>query len=51
MLVGDAGTCVMKGFNGSFMAFGQKGSGKTHTMFGNDGLLSLSVEYLFRQMR
>jgi len=28
--------CVLEGYNGTILAYGQTSSGKTHTMFGED---------------
>lgn len=39
---------VVNGYNGCLMAYGQTGTGKTHTILGNrDGLLPESLRYLF----
>jgi len=38
---------VVNGMNGSILAYGQTGTGKTYTMIGNqDGILPLSVNYI-----
>ena len=29
---------VFEGFNATFLAYGQTGTGKTHTVFGSDGV-------------
>lgn len=40
---------VMSGYNGCLLAYGQTGTGKTHTILGNrDGLLPESLNYLFK---
>jgi len=48
---------VLKGYNGTILAYGQTGAGKTHTMFGagnrphlDSGLIPRSVQYLFRRL-
>jgi len=39
--------CVIEGYNGCLMAYGQTGTGKTHTILGKrDGLLPKSLEYI-----
>lgn len=39
---------VIEGYNGCIMAYGQTGTGKTHTILGKrDGLLPKSLEYIF----
>ncbi|XP_065306658.1 uncharacterized protein [Dermacentor albipictus] len=41
---------VMRGFNGTIIAFGQTSSGKTHTMMGNSsqpGLIPLAINAIF----
>ena len=39
---------VIEGYNGCIMAYGQTGTGKTHTILGKrDGLLPKALEYIF----
>jgi hypothetical protein len=41
---------VISGYNGCIMAYGQTGTGKTHTILGKrDGLLPRSLEYIFER--
>jgi len=41
---------VTQGYNGCIMAYGQTGTGKTHTILGKrDGLLPRSLEYIFQK--
>lgn len=41
---------VMNGYNGCIMAYGQTGTGKTHTILGRrDGLLPKSLEHIFKK--
>ena len=41
---------VMSGYNGCIMAYGQTGTGKTHTILGKrDGLLPQSLNYIFQK--
>jgi hypothetical protein len=38
---------AIEGYNGSILAYGQTGTGKTYTMIGNqDGILPLTVSYI-----
>jgi hypothetical protein len=52
---------VIKGFNSTILAYGVTGTGKTHTMFGNQHLLDendiiekgmciFAMDYLFNQL-
>eukprot|EP01012_Entosiphon_sulcatum_P003583 TRINITY_DN11189_c0_g1_i3.p1 TRINITY_DN11189_c0_g1~~TRINITY_DN11189_c0_g1_i3.p1 ORF type:complete len:717 (-),score=143.11 TRINITY_DN11189_c0_g1_i3:74-2224(-) len=46
--------CAVDGFNVAFFAYGQSGSGKSHTLFGNDrdpGLFQQSLESMFALFR
>ena len=44
----DVISSVMDGYNGCIMAYGQTGTGKTHTILGKrDGLLPKSMKFLF----
>ena len=38
---------VVTGFNGTLMAYGQTGTGKTHTVGSEDGLIACMVQQLF----
>lgn len=38
---------VLTGFNGTLMAYGQTGTGKTHTVGSEDGLIACMVQQLF----
>ncbi|KXJ23526.1 kinesin-like protein 5 isoform X2 [Exaiptasia diaphana] len=42
---------AFKGFNGTLMAYGQTGTGKTYTQMSNDGICILSVQKLFRRIQ
>ncbi|XP_068708872.1 kinesin heavy chain-like [Montipora foliosa] len=41
---------VFSGFNGTLMAYGQTGTGKTHTIMSSDGMCAHVVEKLFRRI-
>ena len=47
-------TCVLEGYNGTIFAYGQTGTGKTHTMVGdrnssaNKGIIPRSFEHIFK---
>jgi len=41
---------VFSGFNGTLMAYGQTGTGKTHTMMSGDGICVQVVEKIFRRI-
>ena len=41
---------VVAGYNGCILAYGQTGTGKTHTILGNrDGILPEALRFLFRE--
>jgi len=46
----------LNGYNGTIMAYGQTGTGKTHTMVGNfeddngKGIIPRSFEYIFSEV-
>ncbi|KAK3723829.1 hypothetical protein QZH41_019506, partial [Actinostola sp. cb2023] len=42
---------AFKGFNGTLMAYGQTGTGKTYTQMSQDGVCMLSVQKLFRRIQ
>lgn len=50
---------MLEGFNGTIFAYGQTGTGKTHTMVGQyqpltnegRGIIPRSLQYLFEKMR
>lgn len=43
---------VLQGFNGTILAYGQTGTGKTHTLFSTgEGLVAKAVKKLFRESR
>eukprot|EP01119_Soliformovum_irregulare_P012139 TRINITY_DN3141_c0_g1_i4.p1 TRINITY_DN3141_c0_g1~~TRINITY_DN3141_c0_g1_i4.p1 ORF type:complete len:292 (-),score=72.91 TRINITY_DN3141_c0_g1_i4:511-1386(-) len=40
---------LLNGINGAMYAWGPNGSGKTHTIFGSDGMLHRSLQHIFDQ--
>ncbi|KAK2572377.1 Kinesin-like protein KIF3C [Acropora cervicornis] len=42
---------VFSGFNGTLMAYGQTGTGKTHTVMSSDGMCVHVVEKLFKRIK
>ena len=42
---------VLSGFNGSFMVYGQTGTGKTYTVLSDDGLIQQTIDKLFATIK
>lgn len=41
---------VIEGFNATIIAYGQAGSGKTHTMYGEEGVIEFCIGSLFQEI-